>query len=116
MAKLRSLQDRCGPFDDEVARDTAARKYTDHQVEASLPLSIYSYATSMNGLADQEDRLRFDVRTKTRRASPACSLARGGRALRSPGARRPRAHGRHPAPGGVDLGGVDAPRLRPRCP
>jgi hypothetical protein len=58
---------RCGPVDDEVARDTAARKYTDLQVEASLQLSIYSYATSMNGLADQEDlRLRFDVLTKTK--------------------------------------------------
>jgi hypothetical protein len=28
------------------------RKYTDLQVEASLQLSVYSYATSMNGLAD----------------------------------------------------------------
>jgi len=28
---------------------TAARKHTDLQVEASLQLSIYSYATSMNG-------------------------------------------------------------------
>jgi len=47
---------------------TAARKYTDLQVEASLQLSIYSYATAMNGLADQEDlRLRFDVLTKTQK-------------------------------------------------
>ncbi len=46
---------------------TSARKYTDIQVEASLQLSIYSYATSINGLADQEDlRLRFDVLTKTK--------------------------------------------------
>lgn len=46
---------------------TSARKYTDLQVEASLQLSIYSYATAMNGLADQEDlRLRFDVLTKTK--------------------------------------------------
>jgi len=46
---------------------TAARKYTDLQVEASLQLSIYSYATTMNGLADLEDlRLRFDVLTKTK--------------------------------------------------
>ena len=46
---------------------TAARKYTSLQVEASLQLSVYSYATSMNGLADQEDlRLRFDVLTKTK--------------------------------------------------
>ena len=46
---------------------TSARKYTDLQVEASLQLSVYSYATAMNGLADQEDlRLRFDVLTKTK--------------------------------------------------
>jgi putative RecB family exonuclease len=46
---------------------TSARRYTDLQVEASLQLSVYSYATAMNGLADQEDlRLRFDVLTKTR--------------------------------------------------
>ena len=46
---------------------TSARKYTDLQVEASLQLSIYSYATAMNGLADQDDlRLRFDVLTKTK--------------------------------------------------
>src|SRR3972149_1185644 len=46
---------------------TAARKYTDLQVEASLQLSIYSYAVAMTGLADEEDlRLRFDVLTKTK--------------------------------------------------
>jgi PD-(D/E)XK nuclease superfamily len=46
---------------------TAARKYTDLQVDASLQLSVYSYATTMNSLADQEDlRLRFDVLTKTK--------------------------------------------------
>jgi RecB family exonuclease len=46
---------------------TAARKYSDLQVELSLQLSVYSYATEMNGLADQEDlRLRFDVLTKTK--------------------------------------------------
>jgi len=46
---------------------TSTRKYTDPQVEASLRLSVYSYPTAMNGLADQEDlRLRFDVLTKTR--------------------------------------------------
>jgi len=46
---------------------TSARRYTDLQVEASLQLSVYSYATAMNGLADQEDlRLRFDVLTKTK--------------------------------------------------
>jgi hypothetical protein len=41
----------------------------DHPVEATrLQLSIYSYATAMNGLADQEDlRLRFDVLTKTKK-------------------------------------------------
>jgi hypothetical protein len=39
----------------------------DLQVEASLQLSIYSYATAMNGLADEHDlRLHFDVLTKTR--------------------------------------------------
>ena len=37
---------------------TAARKYTDLQVEASLQLSIYSYATAMNGLADCPVRSR----------------------------------------------------------
>jgi hypothetical protein len=46
---------------------TAARKYTDLQVEASLQLSIYSYAATMLGFADQDDvRLRFDVLTKAR--------------------------------------------------
>jgi putative RecB family exonuclease len=46
---------------------TAARRYTDLQVEASLQLSVYSYATMMHGLGDQEDlRLRFDVFTKTK--------------------------------------------------
>ena len=46
---------------------TSARKYTDLQVEASLQLSVYSYAASMHGLADQDDvRLRFDVLTKTK--------------------------------------------------
>ena len=46
---------------------TSARKYDSLQVDASLQLSVYSYATSMNGLGDQEDlRLRFDVLTKTK--------------------------------------------------
>jgi CRISPR/Cas system-associated exonuclease Cas4 (RecB family) len=46
---------------------TAARKFTDLQAEMSLQLSIYSYATTMNGVTDQEElRLRFDVLTKTR--------------------------------------------------
>jgi putative RecB family exonuclease len=46
---------------------TAARRYSDLAVEASLQLSVYSYATMMSGLADQEDlRLRFDVLTKTK--------------------------------------------------
>ncbi|MDO8478141.1 MAG: PD-(D/E)XK nuclease family protein [Candidatus Rokubacteria bacterium] len=50
-----------------VDLQTSARKYTDLQVEASLQLSVYSYATAMNGLAGQEDlRLRFDVLTKTK--------------------------------------------------
>ena len=36
-------------------------------MEASLQLSVYSYATTMAGFADQEDlRLRFDVLTKTK--------------------------------------------------
>ncbi len=46
---------------------TAARKYSDLQVEALLQLSVYSYATTMAGFADQEDlRLRFGVLTKTK--------------------------------------------------
>ena len=46
---------------------TSARKYSDLQVESSLQLSVYSYATQMNGLADEQDlRLRFDVLTKTK--------------------------------------------------
>ena len=46
---------------------TSARKYSDLQVEASLQLSVYSYATQMNGLADAHAlRLRFDVLTKTK--------------------------------------------------
>ena len=37
------------------------------QVEASLQLSVYSYATPMAEFADQEElRLRFDVLTKTK--------------------------------------------------
>jgi putative RecB family exonuclease len=50
---------------------TSARKYTDLQVEASLQLSVYSYAVGLspwaNGSADAADvRLRFDVLTKTK--------------------------------------------------
>jgi putative RecB family exonuclease len=50
---------------------TSARKYTDLQVEASLQLSVYSYAVALspwaNGLAGAGDvRLRFDVLTKTK--------------------------------------------------
>ena len=46
---------------------TSARKYTDLQVEASVQLSVYSYATGLLGYADSDDvRLRFDVLTKTR--------------------------------------------------
>ena len=45
---------------------TAARRYSDVRVEASLQLSIYSYATAMLGFANQADlRLGFDVLTKT---------------------------------------------------
>jgi CRISPR/Cas system-associated exonuclease Cas4 (RecB family) len=37
------------------------------QVDASLQVSIYSYARSINGPGDQENlRLRFDVLTKTK--------------------------------------------------
>jgi CRISPR/Cas system-associated exonuclease Cas4 (RecB family) len=46
---------------------SAARKYSDVQVEASLQLSVYSYAATMAGFADEGDvRLRFDVLTKTK--------------------------------------------------
>jgi CRISPR/Cas system-associated exonuclease Cas4 (RecB family) len=46
---------------------TSARKYSDLQVELSLQLSVYSYASVMAGFADHGDvRLRFDVLTKTR--------------------------------------------------
>ena len=46
---------------------TAARKYTDLQVEASLQLSLYSYAVGMSPFAEGTDvRLRFDVLTKTK--------------------------------------------------
>ena len=47
---------------------TSARRYTDlQQVEASLQLSFYSYATGLLGYADPGDvRLRFDVLTKTK--------------------------------------------------
>lgn len=67
MGSLDLLErDREGRFT-VVDIKTAERRYTDLQVEASLQFSIYSYATAMNGLADQEDlRLRFDVLTKTK--------------------------------------------------
>jgi putative RecB family exonuclease len=46
---------------------TSARKYSDLQVEASLQLSVYSYAMSLGPHADEKDiRLRFDVLTKTK--------------------------------------------------
>ncbi len=46
---------------------TSARKYTDLQVEASLQLSVYSYAVGLSSWANGDDvRLRFDVLTKTR--------------------------------------------------
>src|SRR5262249_23573165 len=46
---------------------TAARKLQDLQVDAPLQLSVYSYATAMNGLGEQEElRLRFDVLAKTK--------------------------------------------------
>jgi hypothetical protein len=57
---------------------TAARRYTNLDVEASLQLSVYSYATMMNGLGDQEDlRLRFDVLTKTKTPSSTATGRRG---------------------------------------
>jgi hypothetical protein len=41
--------------------------FADLQADASRQLSVYRYATAMNGRADQEDlRLRFDVLTKTK--------------------------------------------------
>ena len=50
-----------------VDPETSARRYTDLQVEASLQLSVYSYATGRLGHADPEKlRLRFDELTKTR--------------------------------------------------
>jgi hypothetical protein len=50
--------------------------------EASLQLSLYSYATAMNGLADQEDlRLRFDVLTGKHRAHTADCTGRASAAL-----------------------------------
>jgi hypothetical protein len=68
---------------------TSARRYTDLQVEASLQLSVYSYATAMNGLGEQEDlRLRFDVLTKTKQqALPVLDAAGPGgeRATLPPG-------------------------------
>jgi putative RecB family exonuclease len=46
---------------------TSARRYSDLQVEASLQLSIYSYAMSLGPYAGEDDvRLRFDVLTKTK--------------------------------------------------
>jgi len=46
---------------------TSARKYTDLQVEASLQLSVYSYAVGLSSFENGDDvRLRFDVLTKTR--------------------------------------------------
>jgi CRISPR/Cas system-associated exonuclease Cas4 (RecB family) len=60
---------------------TAARQYDSLHVEASLQLSVYSYATSMNGLGDQEDvRLRFDVLTKTKQPELHRSWTRRDRA------------------------------------
>ncbi len=50
------------PLESESSRSRRCRRAC-----ASLQLSVYSYATSMNGLGDQEDlRLRFDVLTKTK--------------------------------------------------
>ena len=110
---------------------TAARKYPDLQVEASLQLSIYSYATAMNGLADEEElRLRSDVLTKTRqpelhrywttrdRAAKlrlyrlAAEILTAGRGGRLPAARRLALHG---LPGAQSAPlGVGQPEARPR--
>ena len=95
---------------------TAARKYSDLQVEASLQLSVYSYATAMNGLADQEDlRLRFDVLTKTKQPELHRYWTQRDRAANPaalpPGGRGPRARSRpgvspHP---GLALPGLPVP-------
>ena len=46
---------------------TAARKYSDLQVETALQLSVYSYAVGLSSFVGGDDvRLRFDVLTKTR--------------------------------------------------
>ena len=46
---------------------TAARKYSDLHVDASLQLSVYSYAMSLGPHAGEDDiHLRFDVLTKTK--------------------------------------------------
>jgi CRISPR/Cas system-associated exonuclease Cas4 (RecB family) len=46
---------------------TSARKNTDLQGEASLQLSVYSYAVGLSSFAGGDGvRLRFDVFTKTR--------------------------------------------------
>jgi hypothetical protein len=59
---------------------TSARKYTDPHVEASLQLSVYSYANAMNGLVDQED---FG-------SASTCYQDRAARALSILDAARPR--------------------------
>ena len=95
---------------------TAARKYSDLQVEASLQLSIYSYATAMNGLADEADlRLRFDVldEDQAARAPPLLDHPRPGgeRPALPPGGRDPRRRrgGRLPAARRLALPGLPGP-------
>jgi RecB family exonuclease len=95
---------------------TAARKYTDLQVEASLQLSIYSYATAMNGLADEQEPpapLRRAHEDEDPRAPPILDHALPGRqrAALSAGGRGPRGHrGRRlPAAGRVALRRLPVP-------
>jgi len=48
-------------------RPSSGRRVWVKVTEASLQLSVYSYATGLLGYADPDDvRLRFDVLTKTR--------------------------------------------------
>ena len=95
---------------------TSARKYTDLQVDASLQLSVYSYATAMNGLgrpggpaapvrrADQDEAAGavplLDA-ARSRREPPA--LPAGGR-----GAARDRG-GRVPSEPGLAVQGLPVP-------